>query len=81
MITADGTTPLEVDAFFVAKRDPHTGLTSWGGRVTPIQGESLLPSFRAEGVTVHVAGRSCPIIITSLGEASSEIHGPGPAPF
>ena len=81
MITADGTTPLEVDAFFVAQRDRHTGLTTWGGRVTPIQGESLLPVFRAGGAVVHVAGRSCPIIITSLGEASSEIQGAGPAPF
>ena len=81
MITADGATPVEVDAFLVAKRDRHTGLTTWGGRVTPIKGQYLLPFFRAEGIEIHVDGQSCAIIFTSLGDAASEIQGAGPAPF
>jgi hypothetical protein len=81
MITADGMTPVEADALLVSSRERRTGLTTWGGRVTPILGASLLPFFRSEAIQVHVGGRSCVVIITSLGEASSEIQGAGPAPF
>jgi hypothetical protein len=81
LITAQGPKPVEVDALLVANRDAATGLTTWGGRVAALAGSSLMAFFGADALTLHVEGQSVAIIMTLLGQSSSEIKGAGPAPF
>jgi hypothetical protein len=81
MITAEGRTPVEVDATLVSTRDRRTGSWTWRGRVTPITGMSLLDFLRAADIQLHVAGRPNPCTITTLGEANSEVAGLEPPTF
>jgi hypothetical protein len=81
MLTADGRTPSEVLAALVSKRDRLSRRWSWRGRVTPIDGASLLDFLRADNVQLHVAGRPNLCKITSLGTANSEVEGLAPPTF
>jgi hypothetical protein len=81
MLTADGLMPVEVLAALISKRDRRSLRWAWRGRVTPINGESLLDFLRAENVQLHVAGRPNPCTLTSLGLANSEIEGLAPPLF
>ena len=81
MITAEGRTPVEVEAALVSKRDRRDGTWTWRGRVVPIKGTSLLAFLRADDILLHVEGRPNPCIITTLGEANSEVEGLGPPTF
>jgi hypothetical protein len=81
MITAEGRTPVEVEAALVSTRDRRDGSWTWRGRVMPINGLSLLTFLRADEIQLHVAGLPNPCIITTLGEANSEVEGLGPPTF
>jgi hypothetical protein len=81
MITAEGRTPVEVEAALVSTRDRRDGSWTWRGRVVPINGMSLLMFLRADDMQLHVAGQPNPCIITTLGEANSEVEGLGPPTF
>jgi hypothetical protein len=81
MITADGRTPVEVEAALVSTRDRRDGSWTWRGRVVPINGSSLLTFLRADEIQLRVAGLPNPCIIATLGEANSEVEGLGPPTF
>ena len=75
-IMAAGMVPVEVDAYLVA-----TGVATWGGRITPLRGESLLPFLRALGLEIRIGKHHAQVVFSSLGASASEIEGLGPAPF
>ncbi len=81
MMTAEGRTPVEVEAVLVSTRDRRTGSWSWHGRVAPMKGMSLLDFLRADNLQLHVAGRPNACAITTLGEANSEVAGLEPPTF
>jgi hypothetical protein len=81
MITGEGKTPIEVEAYLVATTHGPDGLSAWGGRVTPVNGEPLLPFLRAEALEIRVGGRRARIIFSWVGDSASEIEGLGRAPF
>jgi hypothetical protein len=81
MLTAEGLTPVEVLAALISRRERRTVRRVWRGRVTPMGGESLLGFLRAENVQLHVAGQPNPCIVTTLGEANSEVEGLGQPTF
>jgi hypothetical protein len=81
MLTADSRTPVEVLAALVSTRDRRSLRWRWHGRVTPVDGSSLLDFLRADNVQLHVAGRANPCMVTTLGQANSEVEGLGPPTF
>jgi hypothetical protein len=81
MLTAGDKTPVEVDAYLIVSRDRSTGKLSWGGRITPVLGESLMPFLFMPDVRLYVRGRGRRVTITLLGEHSSEIQATGEPPW
>lgn len=81
MLTADGRTPVEVLASIVSTRDSRSLRWRWRGRVTPVDGADLWGFLRADNVQLHVAGRANPCMVTTLGQANSEVEGLGPPTF
>ena len=82
MLTADDRTPVAVLATLISTRDRRSLRWTWRGRVTPIDGASLLDCFfRADSVQLYVAGQPNPCIITSLGLGNSEVEGLAPPTF
>ncbi len=81
MLLAEGRTPVEVLAALVSTRDRRSLRWAWRGRVTAIDGASLLEFLRADNVELHVAGLPNPCMVTSLGSANSEVEGLAPPTF
>jgi len=75
MLTADSRTPVEVLAALVSMRDRRSLRWGWQGRVTPVDGTSLIGFLRADNVQLHVDGQPNTCMVTTLGEKNSEVEG------
>ena len=80
-ISSPDVAPVQVQVCLVASSDERTGLPIWRGRVITEHQATLLGFAAADRIQLHIAGRTAPMTITSLGEAASEIAGCGKPPF